>query len=82
MPIEALRSCSRLSTTACTDTSSAAVGSSRITSFGLQRDRARDADAGLLAARQLMREPVEQIERQADLPRQFLAAGPQRVARP
>ena len=34
MPSCALRSCSRLSTTACTETSSAAVGSSRISSSG------------------------------------------------
>ena len=35
MPSESLRSCSRLSTTACTETSSAAVGSSRMTRSGL-----------------------------------------------
>ena len=46
----------------------------------MQRDRARDADAGLLAAGQLMRETVEQIDRQADQAGEFLAAGAQRVA--
>ena len=48
--------------------------------IGLERDRARDADARLLSAGQLMREAVEQIERQADLARQLLAARAQRIA--
>ena len=48
--------------------------------FRVQRDGARDADAGLLSARQLMREAIEQIDRQPDQARQFLAAGAQRVA--
>ena len=43
--------------------------------IGLERDRARDADAGLLPAGKLMRKAVEQFDRQADLERQFLAAG-------
>ena len=80
MPSDSFRSCSRLSTTACTDTSSAAVGSSRMTRSGLERDRARDADARLLPAGELMRKAVEQLERQADLPRQFLAARAHGVA--
>ena len=46
----------------------------------MQRDRARDADAGLLAARQLMREAIQQIDRQADQAGKFLAAGAQRIA--
>jgi hypothetical protein len=43
---------------------------------------ARDGDAGLLSARQLMREPVQQVDRKADQPCQFLAAGTQRIATP
>src|SRR5258708_35051837 len=34
LPIYCFKSCSRFRTRACTDTSSAAVGSSRMTSFG------------------------------------------------
>ena len=40
----------------------------------MQRDRPRDADAGLLAAGQLMRKAIQQIDRQADQPGKFLAA--------
>ena len=48
--------------------------------LGVQRDGARDADARLLAARQLMRKAIEQVDRQADQAGQFLAAGAQGVA--
>ena len=50
--------------------------------IGLERDRARDADAGLLAAGELVRKAVEKFDRQADLTRQFLAARADRVAAP
>src|SRR5205085_10498814 len=48
----------------------------------MQRDRPRDADARLLSARQLVRKPIEQVDRQADQSGQLLAAGAQRVAAP
>ena len=50
--------------------------------IGLERDGARDADARLLAAGELMRKAVEQFDRQADLARQLLAARADRVAGP
>ena len=42
---------------------------------GLHRHRAGDADTGLLTARELMWKSVEQIDRQTNLLRKFLAAG-------
>src|SRR3712207_795551 len=48
----------------------------------MQRDRPGYADAGLLAAGQLVREAVEQIVRQADHGGELLTAGAQRVAPP
>ena len=50
--------------------------------IGLERDRARDADARLLPAGKLVRKAVEQFDRQADLPRQLLAARAHGVAAP
>ena len=48
--------------------------------IGIERNRTRNAYARLLAARQLMRESIEQVERQADELRKFLAARPQGIA--
>ena len=45
--------------------------------LGPQRNGAGDADAGLLAAGQLMREAIEQLDRQADLGGKVLAPRPQ-----
>src|SRR3981189_1925491 len=45
----------------------------------MQRDRPRNADAGFLSTRQLMRETVEQIDRQADQAGELLTPGPQGV---
>ena len=50
--------------TACTETSSAAVGSSSTSRRGPRRDGAGDADARLLAARELVREALQQLRRQ------------------
>src|ERR1700716_3443088 len=46
----------------------------------MQRDRPRNAHAGFLSTRKLMRETVEQIDRQADQAGELLTAGPQGVA--
>ena len=48
---------------------------------GVKRNGAGDADAGLLSARHLVREPVQQVKRQADLCCQRLAAPAHFVAR-
>src|SRR5258708_10495634 len=45
----------------------------------MQRDGPRDADTGLLSPRELMREPIQQVDRQSDQLRKFLAAGAQRA---
>src|SRR5436190_1029562 len=50
--------------------------------FGIERDRPGDADARLLAARELVGEAVEELGRQTDLPRQLLAARPHGPAAP
>ena len=47
---------------------------------GFERDGAGDADARLLAAGELVREAVEQVERQADQARELLAARPHGLA--
>jgi hypothetical protein len=47
--------------------------------IGVERDGARNADARLLPARKLVRKAVDQFDRQADQPRQFLATRPQCV---
>jgi len=59
-----------LSTTACTETSSAAslVQDDEI---WVERDRPGDAHARLLAARKLVREAVEELGGQPNLPRQL-----------
>ena len=64
--ISCCRSCSRLTICAWIDTSSADTGSSQTTSFGLQDQRARDADALALAARELVRVAVHLRLGQAD----------------
>ncbi len=46
----------------------------------MQRDRARDADTGLLAAGQLVRKAIEQIERKADQPASSSQRARSRVA--
>ena len=53
-PCEALRSSSRLSTCACTLTSSAETGSSQMISFGIEHERPGDRDALALPARELV----------------------------
>ena len=53
--LAACRSSSRLITCAWIETSSAETGSSQTISFGLDRERAGDADALALAARELVR---------------------------
>ena len=53
------------------DTSSAETGSSATMKLGLERERARDADALALAAGELMRVARAALARQADL----IAAG-------
>src|SRR6476469_8573772 len=50
--------------------------------LGMKRDRAGDADARLLAARELMREAVEEMPRQSDKLCELFAAGAQRVPPP
>ena len=57
---------------ACTETSSAETGSSATMKVGIDRDRARDADALALAAGELARIAVHEARRQPDL----RAAGP------
>src|ERR1700686_2290990 len=46
----------------------------------MQRHGARETPAGFLPARQLTRETIEQVDRQADKTGELLAAGAQRVA--
>ena len=53
-------------TAACTETSSAETGSSAITTFGVAGEGAGDADALLLAARELARPAVVEGARQLD----------------
>ena len=53
-------------TCAWIDTSSADTGSSQTISFGLDRERARDADALALPAGELMRIAARMIGLQAD----------------
>ena len=60
------RSCSRLTTCAWIDTSSAETGSSATSSFGLQRQRAGDADALALAAGELVGVAVVVLGVEAD----------------
>ena len=54
-----LSATSSFRTVACTETSRPEVGSSRITTRGLQRQDAREADAALLAAGDLVRIEIE-----------------------
>ena len=56
---------SRFRICACTETSSAETGSSQTISFGLKRERARDADPLPLAARELVRVAVVVLRAQA-----------------
>ena len=72
MPSRSWRSCSRFSTCARTDTSSAATGSSATMSFGFERQRPGDGDALALAARELGRIPLASRRR---------ACRPRRAAR-
>ena len=60
------RSISRLMTCAWIDTSSAETGSSPMMSFGIERQRAGDADALALAAGELVRVVVHLRPAQAD----------------
>ena len=71
-PISRCSSWNRSSTRACTDTSSADVGSSAISSRGLEGQRAGDADALALAARELVRVAVAQVAGQVHLVEQLL----------
>ena len=66
MPSSACRSISRFTTCACTETSSAETGSSQTISFGLQRQRAGDAEALPLAAGELVRILRRRLGAQAD----------------
>ena len=66
MPSSACRSISRFTTCACTETSSAETGSSQTISFGLQRQRAGDAEALPLAAGELVRILGRRLGAQAD----------------
>src|SRR5882672_8332664 len=50
--------------------------------IGIERDRARDADARLLPAGELMRKAVEQVDRQSNAAGKVLAARPHGVAPP
>ena len=74
MPSCSLRSCSRLSTTACTDTSSAAVGSSRMTRSGLSAIARAMPTRAFCPPESWWGKRSRRLERQADLPRQLLAA--------
>ena len=65
-------SCSRLRICAWIETSSADTGSSQTISFGRQRERARDADALPLAARELVRIAVVVLRVEADAVHQLL----------
>src|ERR1700744_4598358 len=48
--------------------------------LGMERNGARDADARLLPTGELVWKPIEQMPRQSDELREFLAAGAPRVA--
>ena len=65
---------SRLTICAWIDTSSAETDSSAMTSFGIARERARDADALPLAAGELVRIALGMLRQQADLLQQFMHA--------
>ncbi len=54
-PSSSCRSCSRLTTCACTETSSADTGSSSTRKLRIRRQRARDADALALSAGEFVR---------------------------
>ena len=71
-PSSSCRSSSRLTTCAWIDTSSAETGSSATISFGLQRERAGDADALALAAGELVRVAVVVLRVEADQLQQVL----------
>ncbi len=64
--------CSRSRKRACTETSSALVGSSAIEQRRAERERAGDADALALTARELVRVAVAEGSRQLDLVEQLL----------
>ena len=66
-PRSRCRSAIRLSTDACTDTSSADVGSSATSSFGSSDQGPGEADPLALAAGQLVRVAVAQLGAQPDL---------------
>ena len=71
-PISRCSSWNRSSTLACTDTSSAEVGSSAISRRGLERQRPGDADPLPLAAGQLVRVAVAQVAGQVHPVQQVL----------
>ena len=71
-PNSSCSSSSRFSTCAWIETSSADTGSSHTMSFGLQRERARDADALPLAARELVRVAVDVLGVEPDDVEQLL----------
>ena len=72
---------SRFRICACTDTSSAEVGSSQTISRGSHRQRARDGDALALAAGELVRVALQRVAPQADLVDQRARAAARRALR-
>lgn len=75
MPMDAFRSCSRFSTTACTETSSAVVGLSRITNMVLSAI----ARVMLMQWSAVVR-LIQQIERQAIYTGEFCSGRAMRCA--
>ena len=65
-PSSALTSISRLSTCACTDTSSALTGSSAYSTSGRTDNARGDSDALELPTRQLVGEPRQHLDAEAD----------------
>ena len=80
-PSRCCMSSSSASTCACTETSSAETASSAISTSGSHGQRARDADALALAAREFVRIAVERLGLEPHQPHQLLGARPSAASR-